>query len=881
MTSTAKKLIMAALMLAAFICTAFAEQPDKWVRYVEATGSQYVDTGVQARWGTKAEMKVEWMAFADTSFLAARNSGDTRLYFCHCYPESAYPRMLTALRDYKYLAYGGWFCCYETNRVYTIVSELTSPDANNMVTNIVTVDGLQMPFMDGSQNPVAMMVREKLDVGRNLYLFACNNNGSADYKSKTRCYGLKIWQDGNLVRDFQPCMKDNRAGLYDDVSKTIFYSASSADLVCDPDSEVPDEYIDYVESHGEAANGNGLYSAYLDTGVTGRSGTKMSGEFAFLGNGDEAMLDARADDGDTRFYMLHCASDGQTPKLGHGYHTYYWHNAISLGERYRVETELDAGMQTMKVNDETIVSEHNAASLDTGRTLYLFACNYGGVVRHSCKGRCYGLKIWQDGVLVRDYRPCLKNGVAGLYDDVSKRIHYSASTPFAYESRMAVKEKNLIFVEYIESDGYNTLDTGVSARSGTRAAGEMAWMGPRSDGSPTNLRDYYQEMNRYLEYSPAVFYRHRRAYLASVSPTDDNKFSMVNSFDRYLDVGYGTGDYLGLKNGGTKIAPTIGAKCSFDVTLANGSQTIEWNGAQALNSDISGNVDTGDTLHLFSSGYWRYRAAARCYGLKIWQDGNLVRDFKPCIYQNKGMLYDTVTKCVYRPSPDIPVSRTGSIVLTGDEKPAQYVGYVESDGTIFVDTGIIGKSGTAADLGMRFLTYNPTSDYGFLDSRNGDVRFYMWHSYWSNFMYGYSGYYSFGTLAKDTDYVVQSSLASGSQIISVNGVQLVNEAASGIIDTGLNLYIFAMNQDGSPKNSGAARIYSLKLYSGNADGSGMRLVRDFKPVRLKNGLVVLWDFVENKPYPAQSVAAPYNNTFFSAVGPDGEEIKVGTMIVIR
>ena len=171
---------------------------------------------------------------------------------------------------------------------------------------------------------------------------------------------------------------------------------------------------------------------------------------------------------------------------------------------------------------------------------------------------------------------------------------------------------------------------------------------------------------------------------------------------------------------------------------------------------------------------------------------------------------------------------------------------------------------------MRFLTYNPTSDYGFLDSRNGDVRFYMWHSYWSNFMYGYSGYYSFGTLAKDTDYVVQSSLASGSQIISVNGVQLVNEAASGIIDTGLNLYIFAMNQDGSPKNSGAARIYSLKLYSGNADGSGMRLVRDFKPVRLKNGLVVLWDFVENKPYPAQSVAAPYNNTFFSAVGPDGE-----------
>ena len=52
---------LAVLFMAVSVGTAFGEQPDKWVRYVEATGSQYVDTGVQARWGTKAEMKVEWL----------------------------------------------------------------------------------------------------------------------------------------------------------------------------------------------------------------------------------------------------------------------------------------------------------------------------------------------------------------------------------------------------------------------------------------------------------------------------------------------------------------------------------------------------------------------------------------------------------------------------------------------------------------------------------------------------------------------------------------------------------------------------------------------------------------------------------------------------
>ena len=115
----------------------------------------------------------------------------------------------------------------------------------------------------------------------------------------------------------------------------------------------------------------------------------------------------------------------------------------------------------------------------------------------------------------------------------------------------------------------------------------------------------------------------------------------------------------------------------------------------------------------------------------------------------------------------------------------------------------------------------------------------------------------------------------------MNGVQLVNATAVDTIDTGLTLYVFGMNHDGAVDYKSAGRLYWLKLYQGNADGSSMRLVRDFKPVRLRNGLVVLWDFVEDKPYPAQSVTAPYNYTTFPAVGPNGAEITAGTTSVIR
>ena len=82
------------------IGSAFAEQPDKWVSYVESTGSQYVDTGIIGRWNTKIEAKVEWMEFKDSAFIASRtgewgtSNENGKMYFCYC--ENANGVMFTA-----------------------------------------------------------------------------------------------------------------------------------------------------------------------------------------------------------------------------------------------------------------------------------------------------------------------------------------------------------------------------------------------------------------------------------------------------------------------------------------------------------------------------------------------------------------------------------------------------------------------------------------------------------------------------------------------------------------------------------------------------------------------------------------------------------------
>ena len=859
----------------------FAETPDKFVRYVESTGSQWVDTGVEGRWNTKVECQVEWMDFADSAFFSAGDySQNTRLYLCYTYKhgsESSYNVLYTCAGGYlDEVFYNGSAARWEKNRVYDYVAELTATNGAGQATNTITVDGLQV-WSKASQG---------IDTGRTFYLFANNRNGSANAFSKTRCHRMRIWQgpkDGGdmaLVRDLIPCMKNGRAGLWDAVSGDILYSGSIANLVCDEDSEVPDEFVEYVESTGVN---------FIDTEVDARSGTVAEIDLATLHNRTlrRGILGAVSGGGDY-FDLFHsyeakvACSYGTRQSTGGSY---------ANGDRYHVVSSLSAGSQTLAmVRDgegpaSTVYNATDTATIDTGLSLYLFGRNANGNVADCGLYRLYGLKIRQDGALVRDFRPCLKDGAFALYDDVSGRIFYPKRGLLNGPAQpIPVKAKELIFVDYIESSGNETLDTGVRARAGTRAKGEFAWA--------ETLRTKANEENTYLE---APVFRNARAYLGADDPTYwPSFFYMVYVENRsvWCACGNGLGNnsvpYGGTAyDGSTAVTMSAaGTKHSFDASFMDGAQTVELDGTQVWSLSNDRNYDTGRNLHIFSSGS-RYRSAARCYGLEIWQDGALVRDFKPCIHQGKAMLYDAVSKCVFRPSPDIPASKVGSILLSGEEKPVNYVDYVESDGTVFVDTGVVGKSGTAASLSLMF---KEKADKGFLDSRKGDSRFYLIHNGSNNnvFYIGYGKAQSFTPCAVNTLYNVQSELSVGRQEVTVNGERKWTTGQSttyidpqDTIDTGCNLYVFAMDQDGAPTYPGAARLYYLRLSQGNADGSDMALVRNFKPVRLSNGLVALWDFVEKKAYLPQLVSSPGTYAPFPAVGPDGENVALPFTLIIR
>ena len=470
----------AALAVAAAICLpaqrASAVTPDKFVRYVEATGSQWIDTGVIGRSGITTECKVEWMDLADTAFLACGYwLNNTRFYACWC---NASGNMFTGQGKGDKVN-NGRDLLFEKKRIYTYKTVFSAADGNNMSTNTVFID----------DNKVFSKAYTALDTGTNLYVFANNQYGTAAAFSKTRCYGLKIWQGTTLVRDFRPCVHEGKAGLYDAKNDKIYYSASGTDLTYDKSCDVPDAFIDYVESFG---------NSYIDTKVVGRSGTKAECKVEWMGFSDSAFLACGDWEKNTRFFMSYCRNASGTictaqrtlanVRSGGKDLTYELDRVYTYTSDFAAPDANDDSVNTVFIDGVEVFSR-TTKSLDTERNLYIFACNQkANTVIGKSRTRCYGLKIWQDDDIVRDFRPCLKYGLAALYDDVSKTIFFPEGDPLGYDNSVAADPGDVAYVDYIEADGFTHLDTQVVASSPTRATGEMEWMQVRTSAQE---KQYY------------------------------------------------------------------------------------------------------------------------------------------------------------------------------------------------------------------------------------------------------------------------------------------------------------------------------------------------------------------------------------------------------
>lgn len=549
-----------------------------------------------------------------------------------------------------------------------------------------------------------------------------------------------------------------------------------------------------------------------------------------------------------------------------------------------MHSTLTDGTQSLTVDGQSSVSKTQTGTLNTGLNLYLFGCNNNGTSAWLGKARCYALKLWEGETLVRDFRPCVKLGQAALYDQVSGRIFRSRNGKLL-SGRTATPGKPDYFVTFVGSKGRNVLDTGVRGRSGTRSLGTYSFLRSRW---ADDERIHYMEIENECE----------RSILAACKDGLGGRFYMVHAPNTQLWVGYGEvrvyPEYTETVDGveTTNRYKLYPDPFTVDATYEQGNQTVVLNGQTIHAGTDESLVDTEQNLYLFAcnkDGWTIYNAWARCYGLKLWQDGALVRDFRPCVKNGAAGFYDAVQNEVVYPRGIVPQDCIGSPIYSDDMKPAQVLEYVDSDGTQWIDTGVTGRVDTVAEFKMAWLYRVDNPDDGFLGSRrdDGKTRFYMWHNAHNDQSFGYGDFMyvnlddparpnwrddsGHAVIVNGTPLHVKTSFLAESQSIVVDGVKVLDIALEGNLDTKYPMYLFAENTYGTAVNKCAARLYEMRIWQ---DG---KLVRHFLPVLLDSGLAAVYDTVEEKVYP------PQGSGLFAGHGPVVGEYKQcrRTVILVR
>ena len=212
-------------------------------------------------------------------------------------------------------------------------------------------------------------------------------------------------------------------------------------------AETPDYFVEYAEP-----------SAYLyvDTGIIGKSGTRVEIRAANFGGG-EILIGARHTDS-VRFEPVRFWGE----QSGMKYANNSYHQTVFspyYGDWIYDHAVSSAGVLTATVTDCGAGGNNGSASHDWGTaintetTMYIFGSHYRSDTEDKPVDqnlrRVYYCKIWQeDGnggwTLVRDLRPCVKDGVVGFYDAATG---YDAlnGTVFYPQGGGSLKGGNLVY----------------------------------------------------------------------------------------------------------------------------------------------------------------------------------------------------------------------------------------------------------------------------------------------------------------------------------------------------------------------------------------------------------------------------------------------------
>lgn len=362
---------------------------DAEVAYLEGTGSQWIDTGVDASLCNSAIMKIE------CAFSVIGRGGPGGNY--NGIFGAAVPRfgVYTITNNLSW----GYGQAHDNIKTFTYGDWIESTCVFTKGNQTATFDGSSFTATNGS-------TLSSLTIG-----VFCRNNTPVQWLALAKIRYLRIYVNSVFVRDYIPVRKGSVGYLYDRVSGKLFGNAGTGDFVLGPDV-VP---VEYIESHG---------TEWIDTGV--KSGPSNIDFTVDCSIDSRAGSYSQCGSGVNTTGGLHYVLDQYGIRTGGG-------NAslaipYTLGTRVKIRAYYNANNErTVQVGSEVYQgSAYNAGQAN----LNILKLNNTASLQ---VGKLWGATVSQSGDFVRKFLPVRVGTEGAMMDVLTRRIYRNAGTgAFSY-----------------------------------------------------------------------------------------------------------------------------------------------------------------------------------------------------------------------------------------------------------------------------------------------------------------------------------------------------------------------------------------------------------------------------------------------------------------
>ena len=225
------------------------------------------------------------------------------------------------------------------------------------------------------------------------------------------------------------------------------------------------------------------------------------------------------------------------------------------------------------------------------------------------------------------------------------------------------------------------------------------------------------------------------------------------------------------------------------------------------------------------SGNVSEKFVGKMYYCKVWDNGTLIRDFIPCQTRAGDVgMWDDVNSVFYGNAGTGTFTAGTVIAIAADASEITKLEYIQSNGTQYIDTGIVPKNNTRVDADCD-ITYG-TNWIMILGSYDPNKYF----SWWANgatiyAYYGTSNNNVAGENGKQTLSANKNIWTAGNSAISFSEVSFTSN---------FSIYLFSVNNGGNYSKA-SMKLYSCQIYDNGT------LVRDFIAAKLSDGTVGLYD----------------------------------------